>query len=325
MADFMDDALRANRGPLARCAPQRLHDAIQKVRQQRLSAFLSLLARHSAAPDASSRTVWPESKLGSRIGCALLEHRLRSLALLAKAGDAIGVARLSSSEEPLSQVRIGASAAIVAADMAKALSTTGDEPAYVIGTTSVHSASDFQVDVAEAALQAARKLGDEKALDAVGTVVLLTEHDLFGTSNSWTTRAMPGTIYTDWTADPMASGCAFIHEASHLWLNEAFRATRFPAPSDQLYFSPWKGEPRYQLGFLHAAFAFSMVSIYCARALESQPAPPTRRVLEMTQERERSRLSLARATLEQAVQGIDDDVASTIAAACSIALNSLRC
>ncbi|MFF4531644.1 HEXXH motif-containing putative peptide modification protein [Streptomyces sp. NPDC001407] len=78
---------------------------------------------------------------------------------------------------------------------------------------------------------------------------------------------LPATLFTDHLGDPAVLGRELVHEAAHNWLNDALAALDLTIPSDQSFFSPWRGTHRPAFGFLHACFAFPLTMIYAARAL----------------------------------------------------------
>ena len=52
---------------------------------------------------------------------------------------------------------------------------------------------------------------------------------------------------------------SIVHEAMHLQLTLLEQALPLICPSDEAYFSPWKGEPRSPQGILHALYVFRVI------------------------------------------------------------------
>ena len=61
---------------------------------------------------------------------------------------------------------------------------------------------------------------------------------------------------------------SIVHEAMHLQLTLIEQATPLVHPSDERYFSPWKGAYRSPQGVLHALYVFRVIAQYLERLLE---------------------------------------------------------
>jgi hypothetical protein len=114
--------------------------------------------------------------------------------------------------------------------------------------------------------------------------------------------ALPGTVFTDWTSDPVVLGECLLHEASHSWLNLLLAAEEEQLPSGPFAHSPWKDVERPAFGLIHAAFAFSIVCVYCrASKTSDHSSAETARYCEIREDVERRRVAMARDDVERAL------------------------
>ena len=60
---------------------------------------------------------------------------------------------------------------------------------------------------------------------------------------------------------------SIVHEAMHLQLTLLEQALPLIRPSDETYFSPWKGEPRSPQGVLHALYVFRVIDQFLEQLL----------------------------------------------------------
>lgn len=84
-----------------------------------------------------------------------------------------------------------------------------------------------------------------------------------GFTRSYSVTDLPGTIFLEHHPSPFVNAENIIHEAAHCFLNECLAASGEKVDSvSPRWWSPWKNELRPTFGFLHACFAFSVVTIY---------------------------------------------------------------
>jgi len=261
-------------------------------------------------------------EFGCRVGSAVLEHRIKSAVLYADLKDTEKFDRVRSPANALpGYVVLGEMfpIAIAAANPNYLAANIGDSPAYLIGTEGVQEPTARQADCARQALHLLTNLVNPDLLQSMGTLVVVQERQLWDVANSWTTTSLKGTVYSDWSVEPAALGMRIVHEAAHLWLNDAFRATYFPG--DIHFPSPWKGTLRPAYGFLHALFAFSLISQYCAAMLTSKLARGTaERFLQATLSEEIGKIRNAQQYAHEALSHIDSMVSATIAGVVEVAL-----
>ena len=70
------------------------------------------------------------------------------------------------------------------------------------------------------------------------------------------------------TNDTLRMAESIVHEAMHLQLTLIEQAIPLIQPSDERYFSPWKGAYRSPQGVLHALYVFRVIAQYLERLLE---------------------------------------------------------
>lgn len=287
-------------------------DDVRLDHQKAISDFFLNIAEDDVGPD------WGDRALDrTPLGRALLDHRLQSAIHFARIRNGSGLsAQLRNSSEcsklvrPLLQGTIG----LCEANNVDTAPRLGDAPAYLVGTPSVMYPAESNSQLTEAAIVSVATSGFGSLLDSVGLVVLVHERELFGISNSWTTTALPSTIYSDYVMNPIAFGAELAHEAAHLWLNDALAATGNIRRSRATFASPWKGEPRKPFGFLHAVFAFSIVANYLGWAIaETQLNVECQRYLRALKVRETERLVGAQSDLSRVLTLINSDLADIVA------------
>ncbi len=284
-------------------------DDVRLERQQEIESFFLEFAC-DAAPAFSNRR---KGDLCAPVKRALLEHRLQAAMYYARLHDADGLARQLEHEDTNWVTICDGAVALWQANHSTSVGRLGDAPAYIVGTPSAVEADDISRRLSEHAFQAAGAAGLQSLFESVGILVLVRERAMFGVSNSWTTTALRSTIYSDYVADPVAFGTELVHEAAHLWLNEALVATGNIRQSRARFNSPWKGEPRKAFGFVHATFAFSIVVVYlqwalCAPAISRK----CRKYLSALAIRETQRLLAVGDDLPGALKLVDSRLAHLI-------------
>ncbi|MFJ9378885.1 aKG-HExxH-type peptide beta-hydroxylase [Streptomyces sp. NPDC101455] len=140
-------------------------------------------------------------------------------------------------------------------------------PLYLIdqATTPAHTQHR---DLITAAFEQAEAGGFAGLLARHAVVVCLLDHKpLNGTLRSWTSTSLPGTVHTDHTGHAAILARDLVHEAAHNWLNDALTATDVRLDPATTFYSPWKNTHRPAHGFIHACWAFSLITLYVARVL----------------------------------------------------------
>ncbi|MFQ6196971.1 aKG-HExxH-type peptide beta-hydroxylase [Streptomyces sp. NPDC000405] len=155
------------------------------------------------------------------------------------------------------------------------LETATSQAAFYIISPSTAPAPERLQHMTRTAFGLAAATGFGALLSAHSNVACLLSHKpLAGTLRSWTTNRLPGTVFTDYTDHPAVLARDLIHEAGHNWLNDALTATGTEINGKEEFFSPWKGTLRPAFGFLHACWAFPLMMIYAAHALDNDQAEP---------------------------------------------------
>lgn len=158
------------------------------------------------------------------------------------------------------------------------------------------------------AIEAVREAGLLRyVVEGVGVLVLCERALEFGTpAFSYSLGALPNTVFTDWSEDPVILGESMLHEGAHCWLNAALAAEREQLAREPLVYSPWKDTGRPPFGLIHAVLAFSLLATYFrAVAASGLATGPTLRYCELRASVERHRLSLAQESLDVALQQVD--------------------
>lgn len=130
--------------------------------------------------------------------------------------------------------------------------------------------------------------------------------------SSYSLLGIGGTVYVDRTSGPLGSllfAEAYMHEAAHCWLNDAFRALEVRLPLEPMHYSPWKQTLRPPFGILHAVFAFSTL-MRLFRAIVDAPQS-----LEVERAYCRARLTQHKEQLTQAGTAFEEVVALITCAA----------
>jgi len=144
-----------------------------------------------------------------------------------------------------------------------------ESTAYVyVGRGSAPSASDDVRACLDEAIAWIRRCNmDDSVNNSLGVIVLLRKRGLLEASNSYTLSGLPGTIFTDFVPSAFRMGEVLLHEATHSWLNDALGACHVSLPRDKLFYSPWRHKDRPAFGIIQAAYVFSRILQYLARAL----------------------------------------------------------
>ncbi|MFF9555658.1 aKG-HExxH-type peptide beta-hydroxylase [Streptomyces albus] len=125
---------------------------------------------------------------------------------------------------------------------------------------------DLTLEAVDAAAAADPGFGTLIADHAV--VICLLRHKRLGeTLDSWSITRLPGTVFCDYTDEPLVLGRDLVHEAGHSWLNDALTAVHAKLDDQVRFFSPWKDAARPVYGFLHACWSFPLMMLYTAAVL----------------------------------------------------------
>ncbi len=133
-----------------------------------------------------------------------------------------------------------------------------DSPLYLCrpGTPAAESWSER----VRAEVQRLASHGWGDLLQTLGLVVGHTPRRGADETQSYTVTALRGTVVVDRPAEPFRLGELLLHEASHVWLNDALEALDEPlATLPDRFHSPWKRTERPAYGIVHAAWAFSQM------------------------------------------------------------------
>ena len=148
-------------------------------------------------------------------------------------------------------------------------SPASETPYYVLAAHTRGAPADLRdltLKAADAAHAADPGLGTLVADHAV--VICLLRHKKLGeTLDSWSITRLPGTIFCDYTDEPLVLGRDLVHEAGHSWLNDALTAVHAKLDDQVRFFSPWKDAARPVYGFLHACWSFPLMMLYTAAVL----------------------------------------------------------
>lgn len=291
---------------------------LEELRAERFSGVRIALLDYGDVAPRRSKACFAEEVFPPAVTRALLEHRFQAARWYAGTGNIERWRAIVAPEEHLSNWAVACSDTPIGLSLAKLDCPTyriGEAPAYLIGTETTQSPTVSQVALAADACGHAISIGFRPLLEAVGVLVFVRHRDLLGQSNSWTTTGLPGTIYTDFTDYPDALAVEIVHEAAHLWLNDAFRAVGFPKRTRQRFKSPWKDAPREAFGFIHAVFAFSCVAILAREIIRQNPDAPGRTFLQSIYEREAQRLTMVTPDVSRVLELVDPNVALLIEAA----------
>ncbi|MBI3685833.1 MAG: HEXXH motif domain-containing protein [Actinobacteria bacterium] len=159
--------------------------------------------------------------------------------------------------------------AVVVAPNANELrrSDISDTPYYLINTATT-AAGQRQRDQVRQAYAVAATAGFSTLLAGAAPIVCLLHQRRFDeTLHSWTISRLPGTVFTDYTYEPIVLARDLIHEAGHNWLNERLVAYDSAIPGGVSYYSPWRATERSAFGFLHACWSFPLTVLYAVEVL----------------------------------------------------------
>lgn len=291
---------------------------LEKMRARRCSEVRIALLEYGDAGPLRSRTSFVEETLPPPVSRALIEHRFQAARWYAGSESVERWRGIVAPETRLLNWAVACSDSPIGLSIAKLdcpAYRIGEAPAYLIGTETTQSPTSSQLALAGDACGRARDIGFGPLLEAVGILIFVRHRELLGQSNSWTTTALPGTIYTDFTDYPDALAVEIVHEAAHLWLNDAFRAVGFPKRTRQRFKSPWKDAPREGFGFIHAVFAFSCVVILAREIIRRTPDVPGKVFLHSIYRREAERLAMVAPDVSRALELVKPDIALLIEAA----------
>jgi hypothetical protein len=169
-------------------------------------------------------------------------------------------------------------------------------PACWVDPTVLAEPTDSEgVAAVRASVEVLRGIGYGDVLDEALAIVVLQDKKVLGEQvNSWTTTALPSTIFVDWYDIPELLAKDVLHEATHAWLNDAIDARGVEFPAEELYYSPWKKCLRPAYGMLHSVAAFSRVTNYLARLYDETADAAVREYCVVRIEQEAERLSSVR-------------------------------
>ncbi|GAB2695069.1 aKG-HExxH-type peptide beta-hydroxylase [Kitasatospora kifunensis] len=161
--------------------------------------------------------------------------------------------------------------------------------------------------------------------NATGAVVLMKRIDFGAEANSWTTTALPGTVYLDWYPNPEILAKEVLHESVHLWLNDAIEARRLTFAPEELYYSPWKERKRSSYAMFHSVAAFSHITNYLAKLHGTTADPMVREYCQIRVDQERDRLSSAYEAIQRTLGAVgDQEIADLIRCEYAEALDGSR-
>jgi hypothetical protein len=229
---------------------------------------------------------------------ALAHHVFEGAEAAARAGDAetfdwyrahpdAGAERLVPSSAP------DAPPVVISPGVAGLVRSPASETPYFVLGPHTHEASPELRDLTARAADTAA--GVDPGLGALITdhavVVCLLRHKRLGeTLDSWSITRLPGTIFCDYTDEPVVLARDLVHEAGHSWLNDALTAVHTKIDDQMRFYSPWKGAARPAYGFLHACWSFPLMMLYTAFILD-QCSGDTRRFLRTYLDEQRALIS----------------------------------
>jgi hypothetical protein len=186
----------------------------------------------------------------------------------------------------------------------------GDMPALPLASLPPHLPSPL-LQLALAATAICSDVGfGELLLSACAVIVLLRRRGLDEATSSWTTTALPCTVFCDYHGDPVLLGADLVHETMHSLLNEILTSRGVELSLSSRYYSPWKGRVRPAFGFLHSIVAFSVMVCYLRAAADRLTSPAAEEYSRQREQLERDRLRgtarSVRMLLEQELSGQPD-------------------
>jgi hypothetical protein len=286
---------------------QLLIPLMQEKRQykiQTISSLLSILEPFS----------WDNQlhDLGAKQIHALLHHTLYEVKEAACIGDqaraiaALGVWTLPAQIQPsLLQTSCGSVFVQHSEDAHLSQYIAGDTPLWILAPTKLCSQKEFGGSLVRDAVTIAATMGYGCLLEvALAVVVLMKPRALEEPTNSWSTTALPSTVYTDYQAHPALLAKNLIHESAHCWLNECLDMCGEVLPPDETFYSPWKEKRRSAYGMIHSGFAFSCVHNFLVTLLanDSGLSREASTACEQHLVTETRRLNQARSTIESALE-----------------------
>lgn len=196
---------------------------------------------------------------------AFAAHRLASAVEAAEAGnrEAFDYYRGPASSEDLAReaLQTASSCMVVRSwdGTGKNRGRYGDMPALPIGLLPA-AAPPPLLELARDAVGVCQTTGfGELLMHACAVLVLLKRRGFDEVSSSWTTSALPCTVFCDHHGDAGLLAVDMVHETTHNLLNEILDARDIRLSEETRYFSPWKKTDRPAFGFLHSIVAFSAV------------------------------------------------------------------
>lgn len=149
-------------------------------------------------------------------------------------------------------------------------SPASETPYYILGPHTRSASQELRsltISAADTAAGVDPGLGSLVADHAV-VVCLLRRKRLGETLDSWSITRLPGTIFCDYTDEPVVLARDLVHEAGHSWLNDALTAVHAKIDDQVRFYSPWKGTARPAYGFLHACWSFPLMMLFTSAVLE---------------------------------------------------------
>jgi HEXXH motif-containing protein len=176
-----------------------------------------------------------------------------------------------------------------------------ESPLYLCLGDAELSTSDSEVWAEALAAVAASGL-DWIVESVLGVVVALDDRNRRETTNSYTLKALPGSIFIDLVADPVRLGELVLHESAHALLNDVLNAFDVRLSPEARWYSPWKGVNRPAYGILHAGFAFGVLQSYFQYF--GQDAPEISPYAKIRAETGAEQWDAARASVADALQEV---------------------
>jgi len=135
-----------------------------------------------------------------------------------------------------------------------------ETPLYLATSAAIAEARYAAMDEWLEALQLIDHLGFNATMDkCVGVVIDLGGKTLLDPTHSYTLSGLPGTLYCEHVPSRVRLAEMLLHEATHTWLNYAFKARQPSGFSLNAYWSPWRHKPHPAYGILQGAFVFSLL------------------------------------------------------------------
>jgi len=135
-----------------------------------------------------------------------------------------------------------------------------ETPLYIATPAAIFEARRMNTDGWLDALQILDRLGFNFTVNnCSGVIIDLGEKTLLDPTHSYTLSELPGTIYCEHVPSTVRLAETLLHEATHTWLNYAFKVYQSSGFSRREYWSPWRHKSRPVYGILQGAFVFSLL------------------------------------------------------------------